>query len=92
MKRKLCLFVTPDGVTYSTPELSEPDVENYQVLGYGEGLNEDEAFRDFLKNNQWLVDTKFEEAIAIEIKQKINEGKSFYLKKAPVEFPESVEN
>ncbi len=80
MIRKLYLFVTPGGITYSSPELDEPDVENYQVLGYGEGLYEEEAFRDFLKNNEWLKSTQFREAIAIEIKQKIYEGRSFPLR------------
>ncbi len=92
MRKKLFLFVTPEGITFSSPELTEPDVENFQVLGYGEGLNEDEAFKDFLTKNQWLEETKFEEAIAIEIKQKINEGKTFYLRRDEATFSERMEN
>lgn len=80
MKKKLFLFITPDGITYSSPELNEPDVDNYQILGYGEGFNENEAFKDFKSQHPWLKDTKFEEAICIEIKQKIHEGKTFCLK------------
>ena len=80
MKKKLFLFVTFDGVTFSSPELDEPDVENIQVLGYGEGLDEDEAFKDFLAQNQWVLEKRFEEAICIEIKQRIYKGKVFSLK------------
>jgi hypothetical protein len=81
MKKNLFLFVTPDGVTYSSSKFIDPDVENFQVLGYGEGFNEDDAFEDFLSKNQWILKTEFEEAICIGIKQKIYEGKSFCLKK-----------
>ncbi len=80
MKKKLFLFVTFDGVTFSSPELDEPDVENIQVLGYGEGLDEGEAFRDFLAQNQWVLEKRFEEAISVEIKHRIYKGKVFSLK------------
>ncbi len=80
MVKRLFLFLTPDSVTFSSPELSEPDVDNFQVLGYGEGANEEEAFDDFKSKNAWLEDTEFDEAISVEIKHKIHEGKSFSLK------------
>ncbi|MCR4410682.1 MAG: hypothetical protein QHH43_10190 [Candidatus Saccharicenans sp.] len=80
MSKRLFLFITPDGVTYSSPERNEPDVDNYQVLGYGEGKNEEEAFDYFISQAAWLNDTKFEEVISVEIKHKIYEGKHFNLK------------
>jgi hypothetical protein len=80
MKKKLFLFVTFDGVTFSSDELDEPDVDNLQVLGYGEGLDEDEAFKDFLAQNQWVLEKRFEEAICVEIKNRIYKGKVFSLK------------
>lgn len=80
MSNRLFLFVTPEGVTYSSAELSEPDVDNFQVLGYGEGKNEEEAFYNFRSQAAWLKDTKFEEVISVEIKHKIYEGKYFNLK------------
>lgn len=92
MKKRLYLFVTPDGLTYSSPDLIEPDVDNYQVLGYGEGLTEEEAFKDFLANNRWLENTKFKEVIGLEIKQRIHEGKAFCLKQASIECSERIEN
>ena len=80
MGKRLFLFLTPDGVTYSSPELNEPDVDNFQVLGYGQGSDEDVAFVDFKSKNPWLEDTEFEETISVEIKHKIHEGKYFSLK------------
>ncbi|MFA4925936.1 MAG: hypothetical protein WC524_04710 [Candidatus Aminicenantales bacterium] len=80
MKKKLFLFVTFDGVTFSSDELDEPDVDNLQVLGYGEGLDEDEAFKDFLAQNQWVLEKRFEEAICVEIKNRIYKRKVFSLK------------
>ncbi|MCX8160572.1 MAG: hypothetical protein N3G18_06545 [Candidatus Saccharicenans sp.] len=80
MIKRLFLFITPDGVTYSSYDLNEPDVDNFQVLGYGEGENEDEAFQDFKSQNQWLMNTEFDETICIEIKHRICEGKCFRLK------------
>lgn len=80
MSHRLFLFITADGVTYSSPELDKPDVDNFQVLGYGEGQNEVEAYEDFKNKNPWLEDTEFDEIISIEIKHKIHEGKYFSLK------------
>ena len=80
MGKRLFLFLTPDGVTFSSLKFEEPDVDNFQVLGYGEGSNEEEAFDDFKSKNPWLEDTEFDEAISVEIKHKIHEGKSFSLK------------
>ena len=79
MKKRLFLFITPDGVTYSSTIKVQPDVDNFQVLGYGEGFTEEQAFDDFIKRNTWVWDTGFNEVISIEIKSKISEGKIFYL-------------
>lgn len=38
MKKRLFLFVTPDGVTYSSSSEIYPDVDNFQVLGYGKEI------------------------------------------------------
>jgi len=80
MKKRLFLFITPDGVTYSSPSEIYPDVDNFQVLGYGEGETEEDAFEDFIKQNKWVLDTEFKEIICIEIKTKISQGKIFTLK------------
>ena len=80
MRKRLFMFVTPDGFTYSSPHVLSPDVDNFQVLGFREGKDEEEAFGDFLQSNGWVLDTHFNEAISIEVKHRIHEGKVFYLK------------
>jgi hypothetical protein len=79
-KRKF-LFLTLEGITYSSPEKIEPDVDNLQVLGYAEGKNKEEAFENFLKDNKWFFKTSFSEVICIEVKEKISEGTLFYIKR-----------
>lgn len=79
-KRKF-LFLTFEGVTYSSPDKIEPDVENLQVLGYAEGKDKEEAFKTFLKENKWIFKTSFSEIICIEVKERISDGKIFYIKR-----------
>jgi len=80
MKKRLFLFITPDGVTYSSSGKISPDVDNFQVLGEGEGITEEDAFKSFIEKNKWVLDTDFKEVICIEVKSKISQGKSFVLK------------
>jgi len=79
MRKRLFMFVTPDGSTYSSPNVLAPDVDNFQVLGFGEGKDEEEGFRDFPQNNMWVLDTCFNEVIRVEVKHRIHDGQLFYL-------------
>lgn len=81
MKKRLFLFLTPDGVTYSSSRRIYPDVDNFQILGHSEGIDEEEAFESFLCENKWVLDTDFKEIICIEVKMKISQGKRFVLKR-----------
>lgn len=81
MMKRLFLFITPDGVTYSSADKIYPDIDNFQVLGESEGADEEEAFRLFVERNKWLLDTDFKEIICIETQIKISQGKIFILKK-----------
>ncbi|MGB9806401.1 MAG: hypothetical protein ACPLRT_06580 [Thermoproteota archaeon] len=75
------LFLTFEGTTYSSFEEIEPDVENLQVLGYAEGKSKEEAFENFLRENKWILETSFSEVVCIEVKDRISEGKIFYIEK-----------
>jgi len=81
MKKKLFLFITPDGLTFSCPDIEHPDVENLQVIGWEKGFNEEDALKNFLRNNKWIINTCFEKIICLEIKNEIHEAKAFSLKK-----------
>lgn len=79
MKKRLFMFLTPDGVTYSSCGNIYPDVDNFQVLGLAEGSTEEEAFEEFLNANKWVFNTNFKNVICIEVKSRIHEGKMFLL-------------
>jgi hypothetical protein len=69
---KSYIFITEEGITYQPNSTSpEPDIENCQVIGFAKGNNEDEAFKNLTKDNEYLLDTNFNEIICVELK---NEG------------------
>ena len=62
------IFLSTEGNTYQPKsESSKPDIENIQVIGIEVGENENEAFKNLLANNPWLLDTSFDEVAAYEI-------------------------
>jgi hypothetical protein len=76
------IFITEEGVTYQPNSTSpEPDIENCQVIGFTKGKNEDEAFKNLIKENEYLLDTNFNEIICIELKNEdyYSKTKYFYL-------------
>ncbi|RLC36428.1 MAG: hypothetical protein DRH33_07030 [Candidatus Nealsonbacteria bacterium] len=76
------IFITEEGVTYQPNSTSpEPDIENCQVIGFVKGNNEDEAFKNLKKENEYLLDTNFNEIICMELKNEdyYKKAKYFYL-------------
>ena len=67
---KSFIFVTNEGYTYQpNSESQEPDIENSQVMGYGDGIDAQAAFKNLLKENEYIKDTSFNEIIAFELKK-----------------------
>jgi hypothetical protein len=67
--RKKYIFITSEGFTYQPKnETAEPDIENMQVLGFGEGITVKKALDNMLAENDYLLKTNFCEAIAIELR------------------------
>lgn len=76
---KSYIFITSEGYTFQPGSGSYlHDIENCQVLGFGTGVDSDDAFRNFLKDNEFLLDTSFDEVRALELAN--NEERYFYLK------------
>ena len=76
------IFITEEGVTYQPNSTSpEPDIENCQVIGFVKGNNEDEAFKNLKKENEYLLDTNFNQIICMELKNEdyYKKAKYFYL-------------
>ena len=63
------IFYTTEGYTFQPgSENDVPDVENCQVLGWGNGKNTEEAFNDFKEQSPWLKTLSFDEVIGVELK------------------------
>lgn len=63
------IFYTTEGYTFQPDSESDmPDVENYQVLGWGIGCDANEAFGDFKKESPWLERLRFIKVIGVELK------------------------
>ena len=76
------IFITNDGCTYQpNSDSPEPDIENCQVIGFAKGNNKNEAFENLIKQNEYLLDTTFNEIICMELKNEEYYGHSrhFYL-------------
>lgn len=63
---KSYIFVTGEGNT-ETP--SGEEIDNIQVLGFEIGKNEDEAYKNFLEEYKYLLETSFDDVICIELKE-----------------------
>jgi len=66
---KKFIFITSEGFTFQPDnEDYEPDIENMQVIGFGEGDTAEDAVENMVDKNLYLKDTKFNKVIGIEIK------------------------
>jgi len=62
------IFLTNEGTTFQPSDADIGDeIENAQVLGWGDGEDEDEAIRDFARNHSYLYDSTFNEAVMYEL-------------------------
>lgn len=65
---KKYIFITFEGFTFQPYSESDmPDIENMQVIGFSEGKDKKEAFKNLLVNHSYLKDTTFHEIIALEL-------------------------
>ena len=72
---KSYIFITTEGFTYQPgSEAASPDIENMQVLGFGEGITAKLALNDMLFKNKYLRKTNFNEVIAILLKGNTREN------------------
>ena len=58
------IFLSQEGLTKAP---NGTDIENLQVLGMEKGANKEEAFKNFIKENKYLIQMNFNEIIAIEL-------------------------
>jgi len=76
---KSFIFITQEGLTYQPDsESPEPDIENCQVIGFAEGQDENEAFQNLIEENEYLLETNFDEVICMELKNEDYYSKAKY--------------
>lgn len=69
------VFFTSEGFTFQPEsEAPEPDVENLQVLGFGVGVDDKDAFRNMLHDNAWVLESSFDDVCCMELKHLGYEG------------------
>jgi hypothetical protein len=63
------IFIASESFTYQ-PNSSEskPDIENCQVIGFGKGFEAEDALKNLVENNPWILDTAFNHVTAYELK------------------------
>ncbi len=66
---KKFIFITDEGFTFQPgSEDYEPDIENMQVIGFGEGNNVDDAMENMVEENLYLKEAGFNKVFGIEVK------------------------
>jgi hypothetical protein len=63
LTKKNYIFFSKDGFTY---DKSHNQTNNMQILGSGMGKNLNEAFKDFKKNQSYLLTLDYEDVIAVQ--------------------------
>jgi len=65
------IFLTQEGYTFQPNSESDvPDIENMQVLGVATGEDANAAFNRFIKENEYLLNTDFDQVLAMELKDR----------------------
>ena len=73
------IFVTSEGYTFQPNSKSiEPDIENLQVVGFAKGKDPKEAFKRLIKENNYLLETGFNEVLSYELAEGLEENKKYH--------------
>jgi hypothetical protein len=63
------IFITTEGYTFQPgSESIEPDIENCQVIGFAKAKDEQDAFQNLVRENDYLLETTFDDVICYELK------------------------
>lgn len=77
------VFLTDEGYTFqpnSDFNIVELDIENVQVIGFASGLNQENAFKNLLKKNKYLLKTSFDKIFCYQLDDNYKDSqKYFYL-------------
>lgn len=76
------LFLTNEGYTYQPDSESiEPDCENSQLIGIASGNTQEEAFKNLLKEKEYLTEFNFNKVYCYKLDDDFKSSKRyFYIK------------
>ncbi len=80
-KMKCYIFLTLEGYTFqpeSNFNVMEPDIENLQVIGFASGLNQEDAFKNLLEEDESLLETKFNEVFCYRLSDSYEDSKRYF--------------
>ena len=78
-KRKKFIFLTNEDFTFSEHfQGVEPDVENTQVVGFGEGNNPNEALNNLISENPHILEIPFNEIFCLELAENAEKKKKYF--------------
>lgn len=73
------IFLTEEGYTFQLDSESElPEVENLQVIGFAQGVDADEAYKNLLLENPYLRDTSFEKIFCYQLDKDYEQSRKDY--------------
>lgn len=79
MEIKIYIFLTVEGITFQPDSESfEPDIENLQVIGFAKGKDSKEAFQNLIKENEYLLETSFDEIFCYELANNYEKSRACY--------------
>lgn len=76
---KQYIFLTFEGHTFQPDsESEEQDIENLQVIGFSSGLNQEDAFKNLIKESEYLMKTKFDEIFCYHLGDNYKDSKRYF--------------
>jgi hypothetical protein len=78
-KRNHYIFLTDQGLTFEpNSEDEEREIENLQVIGFADGVNADEAYRNLRYENPYLKETNFERIFCYPLDKDYDQNRKDY--------------
>ncbi|MCL5991884.1 MAG: hypothetical protein M1419_07255 [Bacteroidetes bacterium] len=73
------IFVTTEGTTFApNSDFVDSEFDNLQVLGFSEGGNPDQAFKNFLKENKSYIDSNFDKLICWQLSDDYEKNQRYF--------------